>query len=78
MADPTDNPIGRVVGPWQRVIDDMVAIASRYREDGWTAIELHPGDVTVLTGAPRTVAERRGSYEPESHRLGLDVVVPDD
>lgn len=47
---------------WDAVIADMDATATEYREEGWDALELHPGDVTVLTGA-----EYRG----------FDVVVPD-
>lgn len=74
--DPEDNPFDRVVGPWQDVVEDMTATAERYRADGWETVELHPGDVAVLTGDPRTMAEEKGDFEPGPRRLGLDVVVP--
>ncbi|RLM97041.1 hypothetical protein [Haloarcula sp. Atlit-7R] len=77
-ADPESNPFGRVVGHWEQVIDDMAATTTQYRDDGREAIELHPGDVTVLTGEPRTMAEQTGEYEPETRRLGFDVVVSGD
>ncbi|MFB6224035.1 MAG: hypothetical protein ABEH86_10255 [Haloarcula sp.] len=77
-ADPGSNPFDRVVGHWEQVIDDMAATATQYRDDGRTAIELHPGDVTVLTGEPQTMAEQTGEYDPDSRRLGFDVVVPGD
>lgn len=77
-ADPESNPFDRVVGHWDQVIDDMAATAAEYRDDGRAAIELHPGDVTVLTGEPRTMAEQTGDYEPDARRLGFDVVVPGD
>ena len=81
MDDTTDhetNPFGRVVGPWEQVIDDMHATAEGYREDGLTVIECHPGDVATLTGEPRTGAELAGQDDPDTpdRRLGLDVVVP--
>ena len=81
MSDPVDpeNPFGRVVGPWERVIDDMHATAEQYREDGRDVVECHPGDVATLTGTPRTAAELTGSADPtEDRRLGLDVVLPGD
>lgn len=46
---------------WQAVIEDMAAIADDYRDRGWTALELHPGD-SVLVDSER--------------RTGLDVVLP--
>jgi hypothetical protein len=76
--DPEDNPFPRVVGPWEQVIEDMKATADRYREAGWEVVELHPGDVHVMTGEPRTLAEQQEEYEPPPQRLGLDVVVPGD
>lgn len=56
-----DTPIGSVSEQWEAVIDDMEATASDYRSAGWTVIELHPGDVTVISG--------------KQH--GFDVLVPD-
>jgi hypothetical protein len=78
-ADPEANPFERVVGPWERVIDDMHATAAQYRGDGREVVECHPGDVATLTGEPRTAAELTGNADPaEERRLGLDVVVPGD
>ncbi|MGB9930917.1 DUF7529 family protein [Haloarcula amylolytica] len=77
-VDPESNPFDRVVGHWEQVIDDMAATAAKYRDAGRETIELHPGDVTLLTGEPRTMAEQTGEYEPDSRRLGFDVVVPGD
>lgn len=56
------NPFGQVVGYWEEVIDDMEVTATEYREAGWDVVELHPGDVVILTD--------------EQH--GFDVLVPDD
>lgn len=77
-ADPESNPFDRVVGHWERVIDDMSATAAEYRETGRRAVELHPGDVSVMTGDPRTLAERTDEFDPDARRVGFDVVVPGD
>jgi hypothetical protein len=60
-------PPGAATGPairehWEDMVAEMEAIAAEYRENGWSVLELHPGDVTVVT---------------ESRR-GLDVLLPDD
>lgn len=47
---------------WERVVEDMEATADEYREDGWSVVDLHPGDVTALP--------------PEHERFGLDVLLP--
>ena len=78
MADPTHNPFDRVVGPWERVMEDMQATAERHRDAGRTVIELHPGDVATLTDEPRTAAEQRDGIDLTDRRLGFDVVVPGD
>ncbi|NLV08504.1 hypothetical protein GOC74_00950 [Halomicrobium mukohataei] len=78
MSDPAkraSNPFDRVVGPWERVIDDMHATAERYREADQTVIECHPGDVATLTGEPLTAAEMTGDVDP-GRRTGLDAVLP--
>lgn len=59
-----DERLERPTGRWEEVIDEQAAMASSYRESGWDAIELHPGDVAVLTGGG------------EDDRFGFDVVVP--
>lgn len=48
---------------WDRVIDDMEATAEEYEQQGWATLQLHPGDVTPLSG----------EY---ADRIGLDVLVP--
>ncbi|WP_436923190.1 DUF7529 family protein [Halosimplex amylolyticum] len=77
-GDPTDNPFHRVTDDWDAVVEDMHATAADYREAGWNVVAVHPGDVTVLTGEPRTAAEQTGDFEPDPRRLGFDVVVPGD
>lgn len=47
---------------WDDLVADMAATAEEFRDAGWAVLELHPGDVTVVT---------------QSHR-GFDVLVPDD
>lgn len=59
----------RVRPVWEQVIDDMAATADEYRDDGWDAIECHPGDVAAIGTA---------EVEREGARTGLDIVVPDD
>ncbi|MFC4548855.1 MULTISPECIES: DUF7529 family protein [Halorussus] len=53
---------------WDDVVADMEATAAGYEDDGWETVQLHPGDVTVLTPDP----------ESGDDRFGLDVLVPDD
>jgi hypothetical protein len=65
-----DHPLAGIVDRWEAVIDDMEATATEYREQGWEAVELHPGDVTPL---PPT----RGGDALDDDRVGLDVLVPD-
>jgi hypothetical protein len=65
-----DHPLADTVDRWEAVIDDMEATAADYREAGWTAVELHPGDVTPLPPA-------RGGDALDDDRVGLDVLVPD-
>lgn len=55
-------PIGTLAQHWEHLVDDMEAIATGYRDEGATVLELHPGDVTTVTGPPFT----------------LNVLIPDD
>lgn len=65
MENPAeDPPLAGVESTWGAVVEDMEATAAEYREDGWSVVELHPGDVAPMPGA--------GSVE---ERYGLDVVV---
>ncbi|ELY86815.1 DUF7529 family protein [Natrinema altunense] len=59
-ADDTSETVQAQSG-WQSVIEDMRAIADEYRDRGWTALELHPGDSVLVDAETRT---------------GLDVVLP--
>lgn len=47
---------------WDDLIADMERTATEFREAGWEVLELHPGDVTVVT----------------EDECGFDVLVPDD
>ncbi|MBZ6494524.1 DUF7529 family protein [Natrinema longum] len=58
-AETTSN--GPAQSGWESVIEDMAATAAEYRDDGWTTLELHPGDSVLVDSEMRT---------------GLDVVLP--
>ncbi|WP_255149048.1 DUF7529 family protein [Halorarius halobius] len=47
---------------WETFIGDMEATAEEFQAAGWEVLELHPGDVTALSG----------------EQWGFDVLVPDD
>ncbi|WP_415381432.1 hypothetical protein [Halosimplex sp. TS25] len=47
---------------WDDLIGDMEATAGEFEAADWDVLELHPGDVTAVTG----------------ERWGFDVLVPDD
>ncbi|WP_152039812.1 DUF7529 family protein [Salinigranum salinum] len=65
-----DHPLAGAVDRWEAVLDDMEATAADYRDEGWTVVELHPGDVTPLPPAT-------GGDALADDRVGLDVLVPD-
>lgn len=54
------TPFDRVTNHWEVVIEDMYATAEEFREQGWTALECHPGDVHPVD---------------DEEQLGLDVVI---
>jgi hypothetical protein len=59
---PSDAPTNvQAQEGWDAVVEDMEATATTYREQGWRALELHPGD-SVLVDSDR--------------RRGLDVLLP--
>jgi len=64
-ATPGPEPDDPVATHWDDVLADMSAVADELRESGWDVLELHPGDVTPLTGE-------------FGDRVGMDVLVPDD
>jgi hypothetical protein len=68
-ADAVETVATRVAPVWDRVIEDMAATAEEYRDDGWTVVECHPGDVTAVGDE---------DAEHEDARTGIDVLVPDD
>lgn len=39
----------RAMNVWNSVIDDMEATAAELEDEGWTTLELHPGDVIIAT-----------------------------
>ncbi len=51
---------------WERVMDDVHAMAEDYRADGRLVVACHPDDVTAVVG------------EGDDERVGLDVLVRDD
>lgn len=64
--DPTaesDNSIGDSMPYWQQVMADMEATAEEYRDRGWQAIEVHPGDVAV--------------FSEDLDRTGIELLPPD-
>lgn len=38
---------------WEQVLDDTEAIAAEYRDRGWDAIAVHPGDVNPIVDGAR-------------------------
>lgn len=55
------GPNMRAMGVWNSVIDDMEATAEELEAEGWTTLQLHPGDVIVAT---------------EIEEPGIDTVLP--
>jgi len=51
----------RVMGVWDEVLEDMEYTAEEYRDNGWSVIDLAPGDVTLTT----------------SSEYDIDVLIPD-
>lgn len=47
-----DHPLVGAVEHWEAMLEDAAATAEEYRERGWTALELEPGDVTVDPDLP--------------------------
>lgn len=49
---------------WEQVVADMSDLADEYRDAGWDAHELHPGDVSTFT-------------EDDVERRGFELLAPD-
>lgn len=58
------NPIGDSMPNWHQVMADMEATAEEYRDRGWQAIPIHPGDVAV--------------FSDDLGRTGIELLPPDD
>lgn len=54
---------------WQRVFDDTEATAAEYRERGWAALALHPGDVNPIVDEARLDVLLPGSEFDEVNDL---------
>ena len=46
------HPLAGATEHWEAMLEDMAATAEEYRDRGWTALELVPGDVTVDPDLP--------------------------
>lgn len=57
------NPADAAMPYWEQVVEDMAATADEYREKGWDALEIHPGDVQVRAG--------------DVERTGFELLAPD-
>ncbi|WP_265112347.1 DUF7529 family protein [Halosolutus halophilus] len=68
-AETVETVANRVTPAWDRVVEDMEVTADAYREDGWDAVECHPGDVTAVGDQ---------DVQRDDARTGVDVLVPDD
>jgi hypothetical protein len=64
VGDP-DERADEVPSHWEQVMTDMAATAEEYRERGWDAHEVHPGDVGLF-------ADRDAEG-----RTGIDLLAPD-
>ncbi|PSQ39429.1 hypothetical protein BRD13_03220 [Halobacteriales archaeon SW_5_70_135] len=65
VTTPDDPSASQVAELWEDLLAELAATAEQYRAGGWETVELHPGDVTALSG----------QY---GDRVGFDVLVPDD
>ena len=64
MPEPEENnPASQAMPYWERLIEDMEVTAEEYRDRGWKAVEVHPGDVSVFPG--------------EQGRRGIELLAPD-
>ncbi|MDY6765168.1 MAG: hypothetical protein SV377_05715 [Halobacteria archaeon] len=63
--DPRNNPNVEAMSRWEEVLADMEATASEYRDQGWDATELHPGDVAMV-------------LPDEQDDPGIDIILPKD
>jgi len=56
---------------WREVLDDTEATAAEYRDRGWEALAVHPGDVNPVPGAARLHVLLPGSeFDAANELLG--------
>ncbi len=82
------GPPDAVLEQWEAFVDDVEATADQYRDEGWSVLELHPGDVTPQPGSHDRRfdgstgggegRDERQTDESDLERVGFDVLVPDD
>ncbi|WP_224333567.1 DUF7529 family protein [Haloprofundus halobius] len=70
-----DHPLAGKETAWEAVVADMEATAEAYREDGWQAVELHPGDVIPLSASGVDGGANRDDGSGDAWS-GLDVLLP--
>lgn len=58
-----EYPAGEDRPNWEQLIEDMAAMSEEYREAGWEALEVHPGDISAFPG--------------EKGRAGIELLAPD-
>lgn len=59
-----DPAADAVTDHWEALMGDMSELADEYRDRGWDAHEIHPGDITTVT-------------TEDADRRGIDVLAPD-
>jgi len=59
------GPPAGVMANWETIVEDMEATASEYESADWAVVQIHPGDVQMVSGG-------------SDGRTGLDLLIPDD
>jgi hypothetical protein len=60
---------------WRRVFDDTEATAAEYRDRGWEALALHPGDVNPIPDEARLHVLLPGPEFDEANDLLSDAEI---
>lgn len=66
---------GSSLGRWSDVISDSEATAADYRERGWKAIAVHPGQVNPIIAERRLDVLLSGSAFDEVHSSTVDATI---
>lgn len=61
-TDP-DTSVDEAMPNWEELMTDMTELADDYERRGWTALQVHPGDIAAFPG--------------EAGRRGLELLAPD-